>query len=100
MDSADKAQTWFKTSYMVTDNEYLQFVLENEETHQNRFHGKRERVLTANFSITDNKQVIKMIDIKKQQILNYEFLQKNFAYALLHVFVEAIDLYNISLFYY
>ena len=57
-------------------------------------------MLTANFSITNKKQVIKTIDIKKQQILNYEFLQKNFAYALLHVFVEAIDLCNISLFYY
>ena len=56
-------------------------------------------MLTANFSITNKKQVI-MIDIKKQQILSYEFLQKNLAYALLHVFVEAIDLYKISLFYY
>ena len=57
-------------------------------------------MLTANFSITNKKQVTKTIDIKKQQILNYEFLQKNFAYAFLHVFVEAIDLCNISLFYY
>ena len=58
-----------------------------------------KKVLTANFSITNKKQVI-MIDIKKQHILSYKFLQKNLAYALLHVFVEAIDLYKISLFYY